>query len=352
VTSATLSIVRDGMRRVNAAPAVIVGVLAATLAVATPATVAMHRALAGHFGVSLAAERAAAGVNFDWWQEFSGGASGFAATFKPSIIGFAAVLRNLSTIADNEPLEYAAAVLAACYIGVWVFLTGGIVDRYARDRRTRAIGFFAACGQYFFRVLKLAAIGGVVYYLLFAYVHGWLLVNLYGRLTHDVAIERTGFLIRVGLYLAFGLLLLTCNLVLDYAKVRTVVEDRGSVLGAIFAGTRFVWRHAGSTAAVYGLLSLAFVVLITIYALVAPGAGSTGLSMWIGLLVGQAYIVARLWLKLVFIASQTSLFQQQLAHAGYAAAPEYVWPESPDIERLINAARRDAAQMTVGRSGQ
>ena len=50
--------------------------------------------------------------------------------------------------------------------------------------------------------------------------------------------------------------------------------------------------------------------------------------------IGQLYVLARLWVKLVFWASATSLFQARLAHAGYVAAAAPVWPESPSAEAL------------------
>ena len=55
------------------------------------------------------------------------------------------------------------------------------------------------------------------------------------------------------------------------------------------------------------------------------------------LLLGQAYIVARHYLKLVFYASETALFQAELAHAAYTAAPAVVWPDSPAAEAIVNA---------------
>jgi hypothetical protein len=38
--------------------------------------------------------------------------------------------------------------------------------------------------------------------------------------------------------------------------------------------------------------------------------------------------------KLVFWASEVSLFQALLAHAEYAAAPLPIWPESPSAEAI------------------
>ena len=46
------------------------------------------------------------------------------------------------------------------------------------------------------------------------------------------------------------------------------------------------------------------------------------------------WLAARLWVKLTFYASEVAFFQGELAHAGYTAGPEPVWPESPAAERL------------------
>jgi hypothetical protein len=56
--------------------------------------------------------------------------------------------------------------------------------------------------------------------------------------------------------------------------------------------------------------------------------------MWMGLLAGQAWVLARLALKLQFLASQTALFQKSLAHAMYTAAPAPMWPESAAAEAI------------------
>lgn len=165
-------------------------------------------------------------------------------------------------------------------------------------------------------------------------MHGWLFDTLYPRLVRDVSVERTAFLMRAGLYLIFGLLLAACNLVFDYTKVRAVVEDRRSMIGAVAAALRFVQRNAGATIALYLLDVVLFGIVLAAYAAVAPGAGAGGWSVWLGLGVGQAYILARLFVKLVFWASETSLFQERLAHAGYVAAPKPVWPDSPAAEAI------------------
>ena len=326
----------DGVKRSVSAPAVLVGVFLLTIAMALPLAMTLRGALEGHLGVSLAATEAADAVNHDWWQEFQAQATGLGTTFTPSIIGFAAALDNVSGVADARPRIAPIAAVIGAYLCVWTFISGGIIDRLARQRRTRAHGFFASSGVFFFRFLRLALVAGLAYGFLFGVVHEWLFDNVFDEVTRDVNVERTAFVWRAALYALFGVLLVTVNVLLDYAKIRAVVEDRRSMVLALLAAGRFIVRHRGRVFGLYALNALAFLVLIAAWALVAPGAGGAGASMWLGFLIAQVYIVARLFLKLHFIASQTALFQATLAHAGYTAVPASAWPDSPSAE-LVQA---------------
>lgn len=329
-----MSVWRDGMRRVNRAPAILVGVWALTLLVSLPLAVAMRGMLAQHLGRSLAADTAASGVNYDWMQEFSDQATGLGVTFKPTIIGFGAVLDNLSAFMDNTSRPVVIVGAASAYVVLWIFLAGGIIDRYARDRATRAYGFFAASGVFFFRFLRLAVVQWLAYAFLFGVIHPWLFERLYPRFTHEINVERTAFVIRVAFYLVFGVLVAAATTVFDYAKVRAVVEDRRSMLGAIGGALGFLRRHLAAAAALFLANFALFALVVGLYSVVAPGAGRPGIWMWIGFAVGQLYVLGRLWVKLVFWASETALFQSRLAHVGYVARPEPAWPESPAADAI------------------
>jgi hypothetical protein len=78
----------------------------------------------------------------------------------------------------------------------------------------------------------------------------------------------------------------------------------------------------------------AFVAAMAGYALVAPGVGRGGLMVWLGLAVGQVYVLARLWIKLTFWASETALYQGRLGHVGYVVRAEPAWPESPAADAI------------------
>jgi len=337
---------REGARRVNRAGIVLIGVWVMTLLVSVPMTLVLRGMIAGHLGDSLAADSAASGVNYEWMQEFADQASGVGVTFKPTILGFGAVLDNLSAFLDATKRPLVVTAVAAIYVGLWLFVAGGIIDRLARDRAVRAHGFFAASGVFFWRFLRLGVIQLAVYGLLFGTVHDALFDRVYRRAIHDMNVERNAFAVRVVLYVIFALLVGAANLIFDYAKIRAVVEDRRSVLGALSAAARFVRRNSAALG-LYLLNVSAFLVCIAAYGFIAPGASGSGAAMWAGFATGQAYVLIRLWIKLVFWASETALFQARLAHAGYVAAPLPQWPDSPAADAILPSDERDRSQTSA-----
>ena len=335
-----IAVWRDGWRRVLAAPAIAAGVFAMTIVLALPMAVALRGEIAAHLHDSLRASSVADGVDWDWWQEFSDQATGLGSTLTPSVIGFATTLDSVSSVLDRRAIAGPIAMAVAFYLAGWAFLSGGIIDRYARQRPTRDYGFFAASGVFFFRFVRLGIVAGIVYWWLFAYVHRWMFDSVFVSLTRNLAVERTAFLWRVAFYAIFGVLLIAVNLLIDYTKIRIVVEDRRSALGAIGAAWRFVRQHWMRVLGLYAMNSLAFLVLVAIWAIVAPGAGGGGMWIAVTFAIAQLYIIARLLMKLQFIASQTALFQSHLAHAKYAAAPEPVWPDSAVAESISGRSVR------------
>ena len=332
---APATLVADGLRRVVRAPAILCGVWTITAAVALRPTATLYYAILGDLGSSMVASGAANGVDWTWWQEFTARQPAFAETFGPYIIGFAAVLSNVSAFVSAGFPAPLIASTGAAYALLWIFLLGGILDRYARGRRTGAHGFFAASGVFFFRFLRLAVLTAIVWAFVFGVLHDWLFEGFYRWATREVTVERTAFALHAALTVLFLLAVGAVMIVFDYAKVRAVVEDRRSMLGALLAGARFVGRHPAAAGGVFLLNVLLFVSAAGAYALLARGAGGgDGFTLLIAFIVAQAYILARLFVKLSFYASAVALFQDRLAHAEYTAMPRAVWPDSPAIETI------------------
>jgi hypothetical protein len=125
-------------------------------------------------------------------------------------------------------------------------------------------------------------------------------------------------------YVLLAPLVLVLHVIFDYAKVRMVVEDRRSAVGAVTSALRFVRRNP---AAVFGLAMLNAVLAATTWWLAATFAIGLTAAVYV-------YLLARVLLRLIFIASTVSLFQSRLAHAGYTARAVATWPESPAAEAV------------------
>jgi hypothetical protein len=329
--------VADGWRRVIGFPLGLVGLLAATAAATLPAALALRGSIEHHLGDSLAASGVAAGVDIGWWEEFRAAASP-GPSFTPAIIGGAAPVGTYSGLLDGEgpPPE----VLGALGLGllVWLFLSGGLLDRYARRRRVGTRGFFGACGLFVFRFLRLALLTGVAYAFLLGPWHAWLFEGLYAWLTRETTVERTALLWRVLCYVVWLAPVLLVNLVADYAKVRAVVEDRHSAVGALAAAARFIRRHPVPVAVAYAVNAAVAGVVLLVYVLLAPDGRGGDWRLLAALALGLGYLLARLAARLAFLTSAMALFERTLAHAEYTAPPLPVWPDSPAAEAIENAA--------------
>lgn len=198
------------------------------------------------------------------------------------------------------------AVLAALFLA-WVFLSGGIIDRLARGTRSSSRRFFAACGACFGPLLRL----GLLVLAAFAAVLAWI----------EPALARASETLdgpaRMTLFGALAILLFFMALVFDYARVRLVIEDRRSAIGAIAASLRLIRAHFGRVLAAQAVFWLVLVIWISLRAF------ADGVPTWLAHLLGGGEI----FLKLALVATQAAIYQRALASAGWVARAEPRWPD-------------------------
>lgn len=288
----------EGWRRVLRAPALSAGVSAAVL-VGGALMTAAHPAAPSESGTGYVLP----GSGTAWGetlQLFYVQAGQLARMIAPD------VARYLQPL--DFPAEQVASLLLRC--AGWLFLTGGILDRLARGRPVGSAAFFAAAGVYFFRFLRLTIITAIP---------GWALFRLLQMSSANLP-AHLGILIVVML----------AGIVIDFAQVRTVVEDRLSMVASLSAGFRFVRRRALRVLGLMLLNGLALLVVIRLGVQIAGTAGPGWLTTALWIALGIAAVLT----KMAVMASQVVFFQGELAHAGYTAAPVPRWPDSPAVEAL------------------
>jgi hypothetical protein len=157
-------------------------------------------------------------------------------------------------------------------------------------------------------MVRLLVLSLALYYAVFRWIarplHAWL-----EDATRDHTVERTVLLYTLLLYAFIGLLLVILGMAIDYAKAALIVEKRRSSVLAFLRGLSFVFSHPLRTLALYGLLLAVGALVVGAYMLLARGPGQlTMFKVAAAFLFSQAYIGARLFLKLWFLGSQTALF--------------------------------------------
>lgn len=194
---------------------------------------------------------------------------------------------------------------------LWAFLSGGILDRYARQRPTRARGFFAACGGHLGAMFRL----GLSALILLASFH-----LVIGPGFPNAVVHQAAFLVALAM-----------TLLVTLAQVRVAVEDRRSAIGALLGAVRFASRNPASVG-LFAVFVIGFLGIMLISERTVQG-DATGLGVWAA---GKGFVAVECFVVLAWYAVATALFQARLAHAGYTAAPPLVWPDSPAAEAIGN----------------
>jgi hypothetical protein len=320
----------EGWRRALKAPYVVAGLLVMTLLTTVPLAIVVGSSLEGSFGSSQEAEQALAGWNQEWVGPLAD--AGVAGTLVTEIMGFGGVFLPMDWLLDGRiPAPFVGAL--AMYLLMWIFLSGGIIDRLARSRPLGADVFMATCGRHFLRLLRFGIIVAAGYWAIFRWVHPLIFDLGVVRLAGADASEGRLFALRLSGYAVFLGILAFYALVADMARVRMVVEDRFSAVAGWLAGWRFVRRRAGRASWLFLLNVLGQAVIARLWLQAMPSAAGPD---WLVLVAGQLYVLMRLWTRLAFIASEVVFFQGELGHATYVAAPVPMWPESASVEALGN----------------
>ncbi|MCZ6486524.1 MAG: hypothetical protein O6826_12585 [Acidobacteria bacterium] len=262
-------------------------------------------------GPGLYREKLVGELDYDWYGLFQDRVTGFASTFAPWVLGGGPFARNLELLLDGEltQLPWAIISLGVLYILLNSFLLAAAVGSFALEPQGTGIRqFFRNGGLFFGRFFRLA----VLAVLAFWFVASWMvepLGDLVEYLTNQALTDRVAFYWNLARYLIVLGIFLFLNMLFDYAKIQTAVENRTSVLLAFISAVRFCVRYFFAAFGFYLLitaLGLAWVILYTsLEGLLPQQSWGTILLAIIG---QQLYLMGRLMVKLLFYSGQMQFY--------------------------------------------
>jgi hypothetical protein len=283
-----LEAIRAGLKKVNNNLHFIGLLWIVNIAFAMILSMTLYRLLNADLSGSLVGDSLLQGFEFRWYQEF--------------------FFKYETTL---EMFTHTLTIVGSIFILIQTFLLGGILTVLnSAERKTLFIDFFYGGVQYFYRFFKILLLS-MLFYLGLFFINRWgtaATENLLGA-SESEALRISVIVIR---YILLALIFFCLNIVFDYTKIRVVVHQETKILREWWRAVKFTVSHAGSTIGLFVLLFLLGAGIFGVYYsfedIFLP-ISSYGM-IFLVFMLHQIYIGARLWLRMMFYASQLALWKE------------------------------------------
>jgi hypothetical protein len=291
---------REGARRTLRHWRLIVLFYLANLAVALVLAVPVGAALADQLAHSLESDRLFANLDIGWISEM---------------------------LLQHGSLPFTAfgvvgAVVAILFLALNTFLSGGAIAVFHNESDT----YFSACARYFPRLIRLLLIALVCYGLVLGFN---VMVGGILSVARQDTMEARPLILLGWAHLLLTLFFLgAVSLVFDYAKIICVADDRRSALKSAVHAWGFVLSRLRHTFSIYWACSLiAAMFLLGYHGLSELIGQSNGAAVILLFFIRQAYMAARMWVRLWTWASEVAYYQAN----DQTLSSTIVAPEPPSL---------------------
>ena len=203
-----------------------------------------------------------------------------------------------------------------------IFLNGGVLGRIvAENEKINLANFFADCGKYFFRFIRIFLISIPGYLVIFGLIFTPIsvLLNLWKKSASSewdlIFVSNLRFLL---LLLLFSVI----KMFFDYVKIRCVAKDSNKTIRETLFNLSFLGKRFFRAWALYLLVGLAMVLFFVVYLLVDQPLPKMGFLLFFALTWQQVYILTKMWIKVLFFSTEYQFYNT------YREAEKQVFSES------------------------
>ncbi len=264
------------------------------LGLAALAGLPIYQGIQRFTGQSLMSQALAYGFPADWLTDFS-------INWPGSLERYAKVITLMGLL--SLPLN--------------TLLAGGVLARFRAPDQTFSLGdFFRDTVRYAWRLIRLMAIGLICYWIIFRLLNQGL-ANVVDKWTRDWQDDRPVFFLRLAVLLLVLVGLGLVNLVMDFARVKLLMDDGSSAAEAFLASLGFSLGRLRQAVIVYAFPSLCGIALLCVYRLVVPWSKIyTPLTVSMLFIVQQAVMFGRYWFRVATWASEWSYYAAMRSKPG------------------------------------
>jgi hypothetical protein len=267
--------------------------------------------------------------DYGWWSAWHDAQKGWTASFAPDILGTGFAFKNVDLLLRGElPVRLFAAKaeegeeegprgldpvilgLGVAYLVAQTFLAGGLLGVFRNPQGGWTVrGLLHGAGFYFGRLLRVAGL---------ALVGFWLVYRLAGPFSRwvdaralDAVSESAALVWSLSRYALLLAGLAFVHMLSSYAKVIVAVEERSSAVLAFVSALGFCLRNLRRAAGQYVVVAALAVLLLLVWKALDAGVDTVGYrTQAVTLVLGQAFLLGRIGLRLALLASQVALFRR------------------------------------------
>jgi hypothetical protein len=211
---------------------------------------------------------------------------------------------NRQSLAEMPGLLY---IITIIYNLIQLFFSGGLMAIFNNPQKDHIVDFFFGGVKFFFRFFKLFCVALVFYFLLItlnAFLDAAIVYAMSGSQN-----ELLEFIIHLFRYVLFILLIGIINIIFDYSRVITVVDEKVTLFRVIGKSAVFIKENFSLVASVYFITGSCVVLATTIYNVFDSYIPKTSLALLIvTFFIQQLLIIFRLTIKMLFSASEIVVY--------------------------------------------
>ncbi len=303
------------------------------LALAGSVAIPVYKALDANLSNSESAERMAEGFDWLWYQEFlssRGQADDVASSVRPWQQGVTTLLVNFERYVRGDLRSSLPAQLfwiGILYLLITTFLTGGILGLFAEEEARFTLRFFFdRAGRYFMILAAIVVVANIAYWLLWE-VAGTNWQRLVFNVRSEATTEWTPVLLDwlgTVLLLVFAFFI---RMVMDYTRVAAVAWHKLGLLPALLGAIAFSLNNLKKTMGLFYLTTFLAILMAAVYGLlITMGSGATTSGLIVMLLVQQGFIIATIWIRMVYLGGQLSFYRYTMD------VPRWAEPAGPSAD--------------------
>jgi hypothetical protein len=193
------------------------------------------------------------------------------------------------------------------YLIINIFFAGGILKIFIEEKKFSLKEFFSGCVEYFSRFLRLFLFS--LMFIIIAIIFYLAISSLFSLFTENATTEHAPLLLFILKILITGIMLAIINMLFDYARIMTIVNDFYGMYKTIKQALMFVMMSVRQTVSLYFLYVITLIVILLIYLFVESFISVTGwLTILIFFLWTQLFVISRMWIRMSFFAGQYSFY--------------------------------------------